>query len=159
MWPRNRNSQLDQWFKKVESQGFRFFCVSCKRERRQSPPAKVGSPQFFLQIFIATAFFTLVFWPIMGLKGVLAFMIPVGVILESVYRLKRRAAMVCPDCKFDPILYLVNRSKAVQQVEEAWRNKFVEKGIPFPEKTRTSGITRRPLDLRDRTSVSQRHVN
>lgn len=159
MWPKNRSSALHQWLDKIESQGFRFFCVSCRRERRQVPPSKVGSPKFFIQIFLATAFFTLLFWPLMGAKGFFAFLIPVGATLEAVYRLKMRAAMVCPDCKFDPILYLVDRSKAVHQVEEAWRKRFLDKGLPFPEKTRTSVAPRRSLDLRNTTSVSQRHVN
>jgi hypothetical protein len=159
MWPKNRKSALQQWMKQIENQGFRFFCVSCKRERRQTPPAKVGSPGFFFQVVIASSFFTLLFWPLMGAKGFLAFLIPVGIILEVVYRLKMRSAMVCPDCKFDPILYLVDRPKAIRQVEEAWRNKFLEKGLPFPEKTRTLGGARRSLDLPDATGVSQRHVN
>jgi len=150
---------MNQWLKKIENQGFRFFCASCKRERRQTPPAKVGSVRFFVQILIATMFFTVLCWPWMGPKGFLAFLIPVGAVLETVFRLKMRAAMVCPDCKFDPILYLVDRQKAVKQVEDAWRNKFTEKGMPFPEKTRTSLHSRRSLDLRAATSVSQRHVN
>jgi hypothetical protein len=159
MWPKNSKSAIQQWMKQIENQGFRFFCVSCRRERRQAPPAKVGSPGFFLQVLIADSFFTFLFWPFMGAKGFLAFLIPVGMILETVYRLKMRSAMVCPDCKFDPILYLVDRQKAIRQVEEAWRKKFLEKGIPFPEKTRTFGTVRRSLDLPDTTGVSQRHVN
>jgi hypothetical protein len=159
MWPKNRKSAIRQWMKQIENQGFRFFCVSCKRERRQSPPARVGSPGFFFQVFLASSFFSLLFWPLMGAKGFLAFLIPSGIILEAMYRLKMRSAMVCPDCKFDPILYLVDRPKAVRQVEEAWRSKFLQKGIPFPEKTRTLGASRRNLDFPDATGVSQRHVN
>ncbi len=159
MWPKNQNKDVSRFFKSIEKQGFRFFCVSCKRERRQVPPAKVGSPRFFGHIFLATAFFTVVFWPWMGIKGSFAFLIPVGLVMEAVYRLKMRASLACPDCQFDPILYLVDRSKAVKQVEEAWRKKFTEKGLPFPEKTRTSARNRRSLDLRDSSEVIQRHVN
>ncbi|MBU6153308.1 MAG: hypothetical protein KGP28_03300 [Bdellovibrionales bacterium] len=159
MWPKNRKSSIQQWMKQIENQGFKFFCVSCRRERRQSPPAKVGSVAFFFHVFLATMSFTLLFWPLMGAKGFLAFLIPAGAVLEAVYRLKMRSAMVCPDCKFDPILYLVDRQKAIGQVEDAWRKKFSQKGIPFPEKTRASGEPRRSLDFPNTTGVSQRHVN
>ncbi len=159
MWPKDRTSVIRQWMKQIENQGFKFFCVSCRRERRQTPPPKAGSPAFFLQVVLATLFFTLLFWPLMGAKGFLAFLIPMGAVLEAVYRLKMRSAMVCPDCKFDPILYLVDRPKALLQVEDAWRKKFTQKGIPFPEKTKASALARRSLDFPDTTGVSQRHVN
>ncbi|NDF13976.1 hypothetical protein EB061_01465 [bacterium] len=167
MLPKQSQSQLplkgslgiNRLFKKMEGPGFRFFCASCKRERLQAPPAKVGSPRFFAHIALATAFFALLFWPLMGVKGVFAFLLPVGIVMEALYRLKMRAALICPDCQFDPVLYLVDREKAIQQVEEAWRKKFTEKGIPFPEKPRTSALRRSSLDLRERSGVSQRHVN
>ena len=149
MWPKNRRQDVSQFLKTIEKQGFRFFCVSCKRERRQAPPSQVGSPQFFAHVLLTTAFFTLLGWPWMGIKGAFAFLIPVGLVMEAVYRLKMRAVLVCPDCQFDPILYLVDRNRAVKQVEEAWRKKFMEKGLPFPEKARTSARPRRSLDLRD----------
>jgi hypothetical protein len=159
MLPIKRSLEINRIFKQMDGPGFRFFCVSCKRERLQAPPAKVGSPRFFAHIIIATAFFAAIFWPLLGIKGVFAFLLPVGIVMEAVYRLKMRAALICPDCQFDPVLYLVDREKAVRQVEEAWRKKFTEKGIPFPEKPRTSAARRRSLDLRDRSGVSQRHVN
>ena len=72
----------------------------------------------------------------MGWKGFRVLAVPVGLFFEAFYRLKMRAALVCRECKFDPILYLVDRGKAVQQVELRWREKFEEKGIPYPEKKR-----------------------
>ena len=150
MRPENRKSwMVREWLKKAEADGFRFYCVSCKRQRLLSPPARVGSSRFFAQVLITTGFFTALAWPWMGAKGFLAFLLPVGLFLETAYRLKMRQSMVCPDCSFDPILYLIDRKKAALQVEEAWKKKFEEKGIPFPTKPSTSAATRRPLDLRD----------
>ena len=120
-------------WKKIENQGFKFYCVGCNRERRQAPPAKVGSPKFFGHIVITTAFFAVLAYPWLHWKGFFAFVIPVGVVLEGIYRMKMRASLVCPDCNFDPILYMVDRDKAVRQVEETWRKKFAESGIPYPE--------------------------
>ncbi len=138
MVPENRSSRMDWLFRASRSEPFRFFCASCKRERWQSPPAKAGSLKFFAHVAITTAFFSALFWPWMGFKGLLAFLVPVGLVLEAMYRLKMRSAVVCPDCGFDPILYLSDRKKAVRRVEQAWRKKFEEKGLPYPEKTKVS---------------------
>lgn len=67
-------------------------------------------------------------------KGLVAWFIPVAMAFEVIYRLRMRAALVCPDCQFDPILYLVDRKKAVHQVEAAWRQRFKASGFPFPER-------------------------
>jgi len=149
MLPRSRKSEIQIALQNLEKPGFRFFCAGCGRERKIAPPAKAGSPRFFVHAAIATAFFSLLFWPWMGAKGLLAFVIPVGLVMEAVYRLKMRAALECPDCRFDPILYLSDQKRAVSRVEESWRKKFEGKGIPFPENPRTSRGSRRSLDLRE----------
>jgi hypothetical protein len=110
-----------------------FYCVGCNRERRLSAPARVGSVRFFTHIAITTAFCTLITWPWLGIKGAAFFLIPVGLGFEMIYRLKMRADLICPDCNFDPTLYLVDPAKAARQVEDTWRKKFEEKGIPYPE--------------------------
>lgn len=121
-------------WKKIERAGFKFYCVGCNRERRIHPPAKIGSPRFFSQILLTTMFLGLVTWPWLGFKGFVFFVIPVGVVFEFFYRMKMRGLLVCPDCEFDPILYLVDRKKAAHQVEQVWRKKFEQKGVPYPDK-------------------------
>ena len=121
-------------WKKIEKTGFKFYCVGCNRERRIHPPAIIGSSLFYVQILITTAILTLATYPWLGLKGFAFMVIPVGIAFESFYRLKMRAAMVCPDCEFDPTLYLVDRKKATHQVELVWRKKFEQRGFPYPEK-------------------------
>jgi hypothetical protein len=120
-------------WKKIEDQGFRFFCVGCNQERRLAPPSAVGSPKFFAHILISTAFLSTLTYPWLHWKGLYAFLIPVGLVFEMIYRMKMRASLVCPACSFDPMLYMVNRDKAVRQVEETWRKKFADHGIPYPE--------------------------
>lgn len=137
-------------WKKIEQSGYRFYCVGCNRQRRIQPPAKLDSPLFYLQIVITTAALTVTTYPWLGLKGFAFFLIPVGLIFEVFNRMKMRAALVCPDCEFDPILYLVDRKKAAHQVEQVWRKKFQEKGFEYPEKNpknpRGSPSSVKPLD-------------
>ncbi len=123
--------------KKSIRHNFKFYCVGCNRERMQAVPAKVGSARFFVHILVTTCFLSVFTWPWLHFKGIFALVIPVGLAMEAFYRMKMRAALVCPDCHFDPILYMSDRETAVRHVEEAWRKKFAEKGLPYPERKKT----------------------
>lgn len=142
-------------WKKIEQSGFKFYCVGCNRERRIHVPAKIGSARFYAQIAVTTAFFTVLTYPWLGFKGFAFFVIPVGIVFESLYRIKMRAAMVCPDCDFDPVLYLVDRKKAAHQVEQVWRKKFEQRGVPFPEKNQP----KHPLDATRPNSLNPESGN
>jgi len=134
--------QTKSIWKKIEASGFKFYCVGCNRERRIHPPAKIGSPLFFFQIVLTSAALTAAIYPWFGFKGFAFLVIPVGIVFESFYRMKMRAALVCPDCEFDPILYLVDRKKAAHQVERVWRKKFETMGLPFPDKNQKKPVVR-----------------
>lgn len=121
-------------WKDIEKSGYKFYCVGCNRQRRIQPPAKLDSVQFYIQILLTTAALTTVTYSWLGLKGFGFFVIPIALIFEAISRIKMRAALVCPDCEFDPILYLVDRKKAAHQVEQVWRKKFQDKGFEYPEK-------------------------
>jgi hypothetical protein len=144
---------IQQIYKKIENQGSKFFCVGCNRERRHTWPAKVGSAKFFMHIALTTAFLSVLTWPWMHVKGIYAFIIPVGLGFELFYRMKMRAALVCPDCHFDPLLFLSDRPKALQQVEEAWRAKFTEKNLPFPERRASPRVSKKPPPSENLTSI------
>lgn len=67
-------------------------------------------------------------------KGVVSFL-PFWTFFEMVYRSRVRAALACTQCGFDPYLYLIDVPRAREVVENHWRKKFAEKGIPYPEKS------------------------
>jgi hypothetical protein len=144
---------VKQIYKKIESQGFKFYCVGCNRERRQASPAKLGSLRFFAHIALTTAFLAVLTWPWLHVKGLFAFVIPVGLFFETFYRVKMRAALVCPDCEFDPLLYLSDRPEALRQVEGAWRAKFEEKNLPFPERRSRSRVSEKKPNSQNLTSI------
>jgi hypothetical protein len=137
--------QANAIWKKIEETGFKFYCVGCNRERRIHPPARIGSALFYLQILITTASLSVAAYPWLGFKAFAFLVIPVGIAFEVFYRMKMRAAMVCPDCEFDPILYLVDRKKAAHQVERVWRKKFEQRGLPYPEKNQRKPVVPTPL--------------
>jgi hypothetical protein len=127
------STELKSIWREIERKDFRFYCAGCHRERRLFAPPKVGTFRHFFQVFIATSFFTLLTWPLWEWKGVVAF-IPIWIAFEAIFRMKMRSALVCNDCGFDPILYLVDSKKAAAAVEQHWRKRFEEKGWAYPEK-------------------------
>lgn len=124
---------LKSFWREVERKDFRFYCAGCHKERHLFSPPKVGTATHFFQVSLTTAFFTLVTWPVWEWKGVVAF-VPIWIVFEVYFRMKMRAALVCSDCGFDPILYLVDSQKAAQAVEQHWRKKFEERGWAYPER-------------------------
>ena len=135
---KKKSINLNSIWKKLERTGFKFYCVSCHKERHIEVPARAGSFQFYFHAGVTTAFMMLITWPIFHWKGVVL-LVPVLGIFEGLYRMKMRSVLVCPDCDFDPILYMVDPDKAAQQVENVWRKKFEEKGYPFPERKFKNG--------------------
>jgi hypothetical protein len=82
-------------------------------------------------------------WKWFEWKGIVSFF-PLWALFEMIYRSKVRASLACIHCGFDPYLYLIDVPRAREVVENHWRKKFAEKGIPYPEpekKTRGASFT------------------
>lgn len=153
-----RSVNLNSIWKKLERTGFRFYCVSCHRERLLAVPARAGSFQFNIHVLVTTAFLMLVTWPLFHFKGVVLF-IPIWAAFEGFYRMKMRSVLVCPDCDFDPVLYMVDRDQAVQKVEDVWRRKFEKMGHPFPERKRNGQLRCKPVSGQAAGSASESSQN
>lgn len=59
--------------------------------------------------------------------------LPLWVVYETWFRVSRRAALKCPYCGFDPVLYLVDIKRARAEIESFWEKKLKEHGIPHPK--------------------------
>lgn len=117
------------------TRNFQFYCPMCTTLRRIGMHPKPGQPIHFVQvaltaILVAIGIYALFPW--MGAKGLVSF-IPLWIGFESIYRARVRAQVRCTKCGFDPILYLVDVGKARAAIQDHWRARFAEKGIPFPE--------------------------
>lgn len=110
-----------------------FYCPLCRTERRLPHPPRPGAPKYVIRIALTAAFFTCLTWHWFAWKGIVSFF-PIWGIFEFFFRTRLRAKLNCPHCGFDPFLYLVDVDRARDEVEKYWRNKFAEKGIPYPEK-------------------------
>ncbi len=111
-----------------------FLCPLCKVHRKVSLRQRPGGIHY-LQVFLSTLMVTLLFWNWFNWKGLVSFL-PLWSVFEVVYRWRMRVILVCSQCGFDPYLFLINHEWARREVENHWRKKLSEKGIPYPEKTK-----------------------
>jgi hypothetical protein len=107
-----------------------FYCPQCKIPRRVPYKAKPGL-KHYAQVGLTAVIFMLLTWTWFSWKGIVAF-IPLWTVFEVIYRGRVRAALSCDSCGFDPVLYLVDAKRARRDIEDHWKKKFEEKGIPYP---------------------------
>lgn len=110
---------------------FSFVCPLCKNEQHTNTVHKIQL-YHHLQIALATVTFTILFWPIMSVKGVVSYF-AFWVFVELVIRFRRRVAWVCGDCGFDPFLYKRDPKKARAAVRKYWEER-IAKDDPFKGK-------------------------
>lgn len=125
--------KIKSFWKEKRTDLWSFYCPLCTSPRKVSYRPQPGGAWQVAQVASTAVFFTLVCWSYFSWKGLISFF-PFWTLFEIIYRARVRAALNCPHCGFDPYLYLTDVPKARQEVENHWRKKFAEKGIPFPEK-------------------------
>jgi hypothetical protein len=86
-----------------------------------------------VQIGLTATIIMLASWSWFEWKGIVSFF-PLWMLFEVFFRARVRAALACSQCGFDPYLYMIDVPRAREVVENHWRKKFAEKGIPYPEK-------------------------
>lgn len=119
-----KHAQSSSW-RDTRSGRWEFICPLCKTEKRVNLPKKLGTIRQWLQIASTVGFLMWVTWGLWEWKGALLFF-PVWTAYEWVYRLKRRAAVVCEQCGFDPVLTLINKQKSINAVRRFHEDKKKE---------------------------------
>ncbi len=117
------------------TRNFQFFCPMCTTPRRIGMNPKPGSVVHFAQVGITAILIAIAsehFYPWIGWKALVSF-VPLWIGFETIYRARVRAKVTCGKCGFDPVLYLVDVEKARTAIQDHWRKRFAEKGIPYPE--------------------------
>lgn len=117
------------------TRNFEFYCPMCTTPRRIGMNPKPGQPIHFAQVGITAILVAITaqhFLPWIGWKGLVSFL-PLWIGFETIYRGRVRARVTCSKCGFDPVLYLVDVEKARAAIQDHWRKRFAEKGIPYPE--------------------------
>ncbi len=99
-----------------------FFCPLCHYHQSTNTIRKIGQ-KHFAQLALVTSALTLVGWNWFGWKGLFLFF-PLWLGFELVYRLRKRQALICQSCGFDPFLYKQDIRKARAALKEHWQRKI-----------------------------------
>ncbi len=104
-----------------------FFCPLCKRHQSTNTIARVKF-QHHLQLALLTVAVTLLAFPIFGLKG-LALYLVFWACFEFFYRLRKRQALICESCGFDPFLYKQDAGVARKALRQHWETRIAKENL------------------------------
>ena len=122
------------FWSKRHSHIWTFLCPLCRTQRKVPFRPRPGGIRQISQVALTSIFFTICTWPWLSWKGIVSFL-PFWSVYEFIYRWRMRAALPCQQCGFDPYLFLIDEEWAKKEVEQHWRKKFADHGIPYPEKS------------------------
>jgi hypothetical protein len=129
------------YWKAQNASGWRFYCPLCQRLRQVPFRPSPGGFQHVSQVVLTALFLTVVGWPLWGWKGIVS-VVPLWALFEATYRYWVRGLLRCPDCGFDPYLFLRDPKLAAQQIDAFWKKRFSDQGIPYPEPPQGGGKSR-----------------
>ena len=114
-------SRMDH-FTFVHEGKLNFYCPLCHFHQGTKLSQKIGWREH-LQIFSFTAFLTYLFWSVFDIKGAFFYLV-VWSAYELQYRFRKRHALICENCGFDPFLYKQDVKKARAAVRNFWEKKI-----------------------------------
>jgi hypothetical protein len=118
-----------------------FFCPLCKHHQSTNSINKVKLKHHF-QLALATLAVTGVTWPIFGEKGLFLYFF-FWLAFEFAYRLRKRQALICESCGFDPFLYKQDVQKARAALKKHWEHRIETENLFAGKKLKnyqTSGV-------------------
>lgn len=99
-----------------------FFCPLCKYHQSTNTIKRFGWRNL-AQLAIATITTTYLAFPIFGWKGISMFFVYMAG-FEFFYRLRKRHALICTSCGFDPFLYKQDVQRARQALKTHWQKRI-----------------------------------
>jgi hypothetical protein len=104
-----------------------FFCPLCKEHKSTKIPQKINW-RHHASLAILTTVFTYVAYPIFELKGAFLYFF-FWTLLEFGVRAKKREALICKSCGFDPFLYKTDVKRARNALRKHWQVKIEKENL------------------------------
>jgi hypothetical protein len=104
-----------------------FYCPLCHHHQSTNTIQKV-SWKHHGQMILATLALAIPFFPLLGFKGFSLYFFLWGS-FEFFYRLRKRQALVCESCGFDPFLYKRDIQQARKALKQHWQNRIETEGL------------------------------
>lgn len=133
-----------------------FLCPLCKYPQSTNSIRRVGW-QHHLQLLVLTAASVVALWPVFGGKGAALYLFYWGA-FEFFFRLRKRQALVCQSCGFDPFLYRQDVGKARAALRQHWQARIEKENLFAGKKLKnyqTSSVKSEPeIDLQAQAEKS-----
>ncbi len=114
-------------FQFVREGKLHFFCPLCHYHQSTSTISKVRL-KHHAQIAILTAASTLIAFPLFGFSGIALYLV-YWTVFEFFYRLRKRQALVCESCGFDPFLYKQDVVMARKALRQHWEKRIENENL------------------------------
>jgi len=114
-------------FQFVREGKLHFFCPLCHYHQSTSTISKVQL-KHHAQIAVLTVATALLTFPLFGFSGVALYLI-YWTGFEFFYRLRKRQALVCESCGFDPFLYKQDVTMARKALRRHWETKIEKENL------------------------------
>ena len=114
-------------FQFVREGKLHFFCPLCHYHQSTNTIERVGA-RHHGQIAILTLATMLLTYPVFGLKGAVLYLV-YWMGFEFFYRLRKRQALVCESCGFDPFLYKQDVTLARKALRQHWETRIEKENL------------------------------
>ena len=104
-----------------------FFCPLCKYHQSTNTIERIQW-KHHAQLFLLTVAITILSFPIFGFNGLMLYLVFWGG-FEIFYRLRKRQALICQSCGFDPFLYKQDVNKARQALRAHWESRIEKENL------------------------------
>lgn len=104
-----------------------FFCPLCKDHQSTKIPEKI-TWQHHLGLAVCTIVFTALAWPLFAMKGLFFFFL-FWALFEFGLRMRKRDALICRACGFDPFLYKVDVRLARNALQKHWQGRIEKENL------------------------------
>ncbi len=102
---------------------WRYFCPFCGAPRRLVGSGPRVQRRHVVQVALTSAVAASLLWPLLQWRGLFLFF-PFWMVFEVFHRLRVRAQLECPQCGFDPALFLADQQRARLQMRAFWEKKL-----------------------------------
>lgn len=99
-----------------------FFCPLCHYHQSTNTIQRMKAKHHG-QLGLLTAAIAFAAWPLFGVKGFFLYFF-FWLVFEIGYRLRKRQALICQSCGFDPFLYKQDIQKARRALKQHWETRI-----------------------------------
>lgn len=118
----------------VKAGKIHFFCPLCQYHQITNSSRNVTA-RHHLQLSVLTVSLTWLCWPVFGWKA-LSFYFVFWAAFEFFYRMRKRHALICRSCGFDPFLYKRDVAAARKALKKHWETRIETENLFAGKKLR-----------------------